>query len=232
MDLTEKRWLEIPAKSFTANGTSLGVVTLDDTTGFRVKQKVVIKASAQANLDVEVKRVVSSTTLEVGPRSSDMSERSDLTSYTTAASASIIAPEQLRATISLNEGQKATYAEEPTIAVRVINVDKYGNYAAGVNLTAVETPVAYDASTPITTAAWTQLKASTSVDIKEVEIINTTTKLLYLGIGATGSEVIRLVIPANGNGKIPLIIPAGSKISAKAVNSNTSTGNVIINFYG
>lgn len=125
--ITERQWLAISARPFTANGGQYGQVQLDSTLDFRVKQKVQIRATAQLILTVEVKRVISINVLEVGPIGQGITSRSDLTLYTTAASATIEASEQPRPSISLIEFQRASFEEEPISAIRSFLVDKLGN---------------------------------------------------------------------------------------------------------
>lgn len=123
----EKRWEAIAPRSFTADGTSEGVVTLASTLDFHVKQLVIIKASGEDDLvKLEVKRVDSATVLRVGPVG-NINARTDISAYTTAASATIEAEEQARSTIPDKEYKRAVFEEEPVVAIRTIGVDRQGN---------------------------------------------------------------------------------------------------------
>lgn len=130
--ITERMWLAIAARLFTANGTSDGVITVASTIGFHVKQKVIIKANALPGLQLEVKKVTGPNTLEVG-LPGDIKQRTDLTAYTTALSASIAAQDQARSAIPDKEYERAVYAEEPIIAKRAILVDELGRYYSPSN---------------------------------------------------------------------------------------------------
>ncbi len=128
----EKRLAAVPAQAFTADGTNRGRITLVTTypgfTPFKVKQKIVIKASGETNLELEIKRIFDDElTLDVGPRGGSISERTDLTAYTTASSATIEAEEQKRPSVPFEEYSRAVYEEEPISAYRIFSIDRWGN---------------------------------------------------------------------------------------------------------
>lgn len=126
--MIEKSWLAIAPQAFTANGTAYGVVTLASTVGFFTKQLITLKGTALPQLALQVKRVNSDgLTLVVGPQDGDINHWTNISAYTTAASATIEAAEQRRVTISLESIARAVYAEEPIVATRVVLVDDKGN---------------------------------------------------------------------------------------------------------
>lgn len=84
-------------------------------------------------------------------------------------------------------------------------------------------------STPVTTAAYTQLVASTSAEINVLDIFDSSGETLVLAVGAAASEVNQIYIFPGGNGRIELLIPAGSRISVKAISANTASGELLIN---
>lgn len=86
--------------------------------------------------------------------------------------------------------------------------------------------------TPVTTAAWVQLIASTPADISEVEIFDSSGQTLELGIGPGGSEVSNIYIIPGGNGRQTVVIPSGSRVAIRAVSGNASVGESTINYYG
>jgi hypothetical protein len=238
MDLTEKKWLEVSPQTLTSNGDSDGTVTIADTSLFKVKQKVILKANTEPNLELEVKRVVSSTVLKVGPRSSNIDDRSDLSDYTTAKSTTIQAPTQARPRMNQSEIAQATYSEEPALAVRTVLVDKTGAYASlnggggSGNLDVVETLV-YDYSTGnVTDAAYVQILATLSDDVKKIEIFDSSGVPLYFALGAESSEADKFVIFPGGNGLIDCEIDENARLSLKAVDDSAVDGLLIINFYG
>lgn len=126
--MIEKKFSEVPPQAFTANGTFGGLVTIADTTILKVKQKVRIFSDTHSPIgDIEVKRVLSSTTLLVGPKSGSMVAYTDLTTLLVADNAKISADEQDRPPISQYDVWRAVFSEEPTVALRNLLVDERGN---------------------------------------------------------------------------------------------------------
>lgn len=85
--------------------------------------------------------------------------------------------------------------------------------------------VYYQHSTPVTTLAYTQIVASTSDIINNLQIFDSSGQLLVLAVGAVGLEVDKLLIFPGGNGSVDLTIPSGSRISLKAITADTTTGS-------
>lgn len=124
----EKRFAAVPAQVFTANGGANGSVSIADTSLFKVKQQVIITATGQPNLDsLEVKKVLSPTSMIVGPSTGSINTFTNLSAYTVAAGAQIFANEQKRPIINSDDYERAVYEEEPTVAKRVVLVDQFGN---------------------------------------------------------------------------------------------------------
>jgi hypothetical protein len=86
-------------------------------------------------------------------------------------------------------------------------------------------------STPVTTAAYQQLLASTGGTINEIEIFDSSGETLVLATGGIGSEVDQAFVFPGGNGRIPLAIGSGVRVSIKAVSATANAGEVAINFY-
>lgn len=86
-------------------------------------------------------------------------------------------------------------------------------------------------STNVTTAAYTQLIASTSAAATKLEIFDSSGEAMILAVGAAASEVDQLYIFPGGNGSVELSIPASSRISIKAKTATASTGFIAINLY-
>lgn len=86
-------------------------------------------------------------------------------------------------------------------------------------------------STAVTTAAYTQLIASTAAAYSAVEIFDSSGQTLRLAIGGAGSEVDQFLIFPGGNGRIPYSIASGSRISIRAVSATANVGEICINFY-
>ena len=84
-------------------------------------------------------------------------------------------------------------------------------------------------TTPITTAAYVQLIASTPLDINYLSIFDSSGSGMILAVGAPGSEVDQLYVPPGGSvGGYDLFIIAGSRIAYKALTANATSGNLII----
>lgn len=86
-------------------------------------------------------------------------------------------------------------------------------------------------STNVTTGAWVELVASTPSAISVLEIYDSSTQTLEIGIGAAAAEVAKIYIIPGGNRQVPLLIPAASRISVRAVSATASTGELTINMY-
>lgn len=87
--------------------------------------------------------------------------------------------------------------------------------------------------TTITTAAWVQLTATLDASCSGLEIENTSAKSIQIGVGASGSEVaFYAVAPGVNTVLIPHELKKGSRISAKAVTADATTGALIINKFG
>ena len=88
------------------------------------------------------------------------------------------------------------------------------------------------ASTSVSTAAYTQVIASTAAEADVVEIFDSSGQVLVLATGAAGSEADKFYIFPGGNGRVPLLIPAGTRIAIKAIDGNATAGQFLINLYG
>lgn len=131
----ERQWPSVSPRQLTANGGTLGQVQIANTRGFKVGMKAVLIAVGQNNLAVQIKRVMSETLLLVGPVGSPYSraEWTDISSYTTAASAYIYAEQQEKSKVPANDRDEATFDQEPTVAWRNVLVDQLGRYYETAN---------------------------------------------------------------------------------------------------
>jgi hypothetical protein len=132
----EKKWLAVSAQSFTSDGTQYGVVTINDTHGFKTKQLVFLSAATLPIINAQVKRVVSQTQLIVGPSDNkvDISDWINISAYTVALNASIAAVEQDKMVLIPDKDHyQAIYEADPTVADRVILVDQYGKFYGAAN---------------------------------------------------------------------------------------------------
>ena len=120
------------------------------------------------------------------------------------------------------------YLDPPTQAVL-----SGGATSANRDYSPVNTPINLSFSgTPVTSAAYVQLVASTATRARKVQIFCSSGELLLLAYGAAASESDKIIIIPGGNGLIDLVIPASTRLSVKAVSTSSTTGNLIINFLG
>jgi len=129
----EKRLPSVSSQLFTTNGTFSGVLTIADSSLFKVKQEVVITANSLPTLQLQVKRVESPNIIHVGPITGNIEARTDISSYTTDLFSAIYANEQKRPSVPEQEVERLTYEEEPVVARRAVLVDKYGNKYDNIN---------------------------------------------------------------------------------------------------
>lgn len=124
----EGKWDVVPPQSFTSNGTTHGIITVADTTGFKVKQTAYLTKTATDPLPVQVKRVISSTKLVVGSVDNKIAlwVPLDISAYTVLSGAAVGAEEQNKNNIPGDDHYRAIYESDPTCADRVLQVDKYG----------------------------------------------------------------------------------------------------------
>jgi hypothetical protein len=87
-------------------------------------------------------------------------------------------------------------------------------------------------SVNVTTGAWTELVASTSAAIIEIEIFDSSGSTLELGTGAAAAEARLLLVTPGGNGRVPVAIAAGTRVSIRAVSGTASAGEICLNCYG
>jgi hypothetical protein len=127
----EKSWPAVAPQAFTADGTTLGVVTIANSAGFKVKQQVVISASGLPDLTVKIMRFISPTQFYVGPTSpgagQGLTQRTDVSAYTVLLGAFIYAQEQPKVTIKPDDIWQAVYRQEPGTTLGVEIDDQWGN---------------------------------------------------------------------------------------------------------
>ena len=137
----ERRW---PTVVQTPISVSNHVVTVPSTDGLYVKQAIVLSNLGQEPLELEIKRVLSDTQLQVGAVGHPITEYVNPTAYT---GGTLTASEQERNKFGADIVWRAVYAEEPIVAIRTIGVDKHGQFLDtitdnnGVNRLAVDANV-------------------------------------------------------------------------------------------
>jgi hypothetical protein len=131
----ERKWAAVPPQAFTANGNQFGFLTVADVAGFKVKQSAYLVNTAGATLAVQIKKIISPTTIVVGLIDNKLSSwiPLDISSWTVASGAAIGAEEQDKNNIPEVDHYKAVYEADPTVADRVVLVDQYGNIYSDAN---------------------------------------------------------------------------------------------------
>ena len=123
----ERFFKEIAPKAFLADGSSIGEIQLLSTAGFKAKMHVHLSSSSLPTSTLEVKRVLSDTLMVVGPIGANIDSRADISGYLVSDGAAISSIKQSRPTIPLQDISRVVYEEEPTVALRVLAVDQFGN---------------------------------------------------------------------------------------------------------
>jgi len=122
----ERSWKAVPARVFTQDGTDSGEINVGTTCGFKAKQVVIVSATGEDSLQLEVKRVLSPTLLLVGPVDRGIDQVSDISAYTVAKNAQVRALQQNKKGPGNEIIERTVYEAEPTVAYRTVNVDKFG----------------------------------------------------------------------------------------------------------
>lgn len=190
----EKSWPAVAPQLLTVDGNTLGVVNVASTAGFKVKQTVTIANGAPSTqqIQVQVKRVVSSTQLIVGPLlqslqppykqegASLLSKRENISAYTVVAGAYIYAAEQPKAVLTMADIVQAVYRQEPGTTIGVELDDEFGNPYNSSN----PLPVAFDGT----------------IEIGEVEVIGSNGNTLEPNPDGSLNVVVE---SGGGGGTIP-----------------------------
>lgn len=127
----ENKLAAVSPQTFTANGTSLGVATIDSTCGFYIKQFVILKSDSLPQIQLQIKNILSTTQLIVGPNNNSLTASpkniTDISGYTVVDGATISAPEQNNFPIPADDHYNTVYMPAPVMADRGILVDCSGN---------------------------------------------------------------------------------------------------------
>ncbi len=145
----ERKIGEVLPVAFTADGGEWGLVTVANTAGFRVKASAYVKSNTLPSLPVQIKIVLSPTTLIVGYVDNQIAnwKRLNISAYTVADDAIIGQEWQDKNKITGEDIWKAVYEADPVVALRTIGVDQYGNFYTPDN----PLPVAIDGTISIST---------------------------------------------------------------------------------
>lgn len=132
----EKSWSTVAPIPLTADGSEFGVIQVADTNGFKVKGAAQLANTNGLQMVVQVNQVLSSTIMIVGKLGSSPSATAgglasgavvDVSAFTVAYGSTIGFTMQPKNKIKPDDIEQATYECDPTVAVRTIPVDPYGN---------------------------------------------------------------------------------------------------------
>lgn len=245
--MLEKRLHAVSPQMFTANGTVAGLITVaaNACALFKVKQRVLIKATGLPTLELEIKEIDSEENIYVGPYSSpgnpaNINSRTDISAYTVVLGANISAFEQKRPAIDYAESMRAVYDEEPTVALRTVMVDECGDRINGSN----PLPVSIDGTIAVGDVSIVEggntLEVNTdgSINVNIVDSIPTSTPgldLRYNEISSvpSGVETNLITLTASSIGfRVEKIIVSGENIALFKVYVNSAPIAVKRTFFG
>lgn len=85
-------------------------------------------------------------------------------------------------------------------------------------------------ATNVSTSAYVELVASSPIACSRLQICDTSTKVLKLATGASGSETDICSVPVSGTVVLPYYLPIGTRISIRAVDASATTGYNVLSF--
>jgi hypothetical protein len=125
--LTERTWPSVIQTPISITGWKVTVAT---TAGIKVKQDATLSKPGQESLDFEVKRVLNRTELLLGNKGQGQPAVSGISQFD---GGTLIINEQSRNKLGDSPILRAVYEEEPTIAIRTVMVDQFGEKYSDVN---------------------------------------------------------------------------------------------------
>lgn len=125
----QKKWARVSPQAFTSNGDSEGNLSVANALLFKVQQKVRLFSDTKPPVDLEVKRITSANNIRVQKIGDQISNNQgfNISDFLLSDNAKISADEQDRPAIPPDSYNRAVYEEEPTVALRTIQVDELGN---------------------------------------------------------------------------------------------------------
>lgn len=91
-----------------------------------------------------------------------------------------------------------------------------------------------DFATASVTTAWTTLDTALNQHSSVMEVYNSSSAFLELGVGATAAEVVLpfLVFPSGGNGRIGMLMDQGARLAVRRSQAGTvSVGVIALNLF-
>jgi hypothetical protein len=237
----ERQWDAVPPTLFTQDGSTNGYIVVASSRGFRVKSQVVISATGQPNLTLQLKRVLSDTQMVVGPLNGAIGNSNvDLSAYTLAAGAFIYQDQQARVTIQPTDIVQAVYEQEPVVAIRTTSVDDFGNVYDVNN----PLPVAFDGTISIGNVSiiddgntmTVNPNGSINVNVVESPVVGQTVKSLYNQVFNIGSGVettlVTYTVPAGYTAILEKVSASGENIARFDVLYNNALFDTRRTYYG
>jgi len=239
----EKKWQAVVAQPFTADGTALGLVTLASTAGFKVKGYAFIAATGQPVIQVQI-QYVTPTTMIVGPVGSTptINNYTNIAAYTVANSATIGFPQQDKNRIKPDDVEFATYESDPTVAVREVLVDQWGNFYDDVN----PLPVTFEGSVSITNVGiigpapdknQLDVNADGSINVNVVPSTNPNDTVKNIFGTAPGviagiiTTIVQYTVPAGKTAILERSVASGENIGTYTLLINNITQAVLRTYY-
>lgn len=248
----EKAWSTVPPIPLTADGTSLGVVTVADTLGFKVKGIAQLANNTGLRMIVQVNQVLSSTVMIVGKPGSSPSATAggiatgavvDVSAFTVATASIIGFGSQPKNKIKPDDIEQAVYEADPTVAIRVIDVDPYGNLIGPDN----PLPVTFDGTIsigkveivgppPSNNPLIVNADGSINVIVESAPsttstVVNTYNQLNNLASGST-SVIATYTVPADTQSVFQKASFSGENIARYDLLINGSSQDTSRTFYG
>lgn len=109
-----------------------------------------------------------------------------------------------------------------------INNSGLETHANGLQLAAAPQFVNYS-SNPISTSAYTQILSTTSNQINQIDIFDSSGQAMILAFGASGLEVPQYYVPPGG-ASVLIQAPIGTRVSMKALTANATSGYLLMSF--
>ena len=204
--ITERRIYAVPSTLFISDGTNKGQLQVTDNSLWIVGQIVTLTSDTQENLALRIKRISpDKNTMFVGPKDKNIHVRTDISSFLIADNAAIQANEQERPSVPEQEVERATFEEEPTVARRVVIVDKWGNriddanplpVSATISVASVGTPQIFNVNAPDSNIEYSQVLPNNTAQF-HVRARNSSAKLHLSYVLNTTSTNYFTVMPGN-----------------------------------
>ena len=86
-------------------------------------------------------------------------------------------------------------------------------------------------SANVTTAAFAELVASVPFNSSQIQVYDSSSKIIQIAIGEAGQEVVVFTLPVSGWALIPYYFTEGQRVSAKALDANATTGYNVLSFF-